>query len=115
MIVDTLERFYRNFLNLRRLFPFKEKFIFNLDETFLQICENKEKVAWLKGTELPVRVGRVKSEHITLVLCVSATGVPVRPLLILPPFDASCCAPFCSGILLYHWKFFRVDYDTNLS
>ena len=60
------------------------EFIFNLDETMLNVGQNKSKVIVFKDELPPIREKIGMLEHITLLFGISATGESLKPLVILP-------------------------------
>lgn len=75
-------------------YEFLPELIFNMDETMLDTTGHKVKVVSRAGTSQPYTAEEAKLKHISLVLCISASGGYVRPLAILPqktvpPLDPS--------------------------
>src|SRR5271170_2427738 len=75
-------------------YEFIPELIFNMDETMLDTTGYKVKVISRAGTGQPYTAEEAKLKHISLVLCISASGRYVRPLAILPqktvpPLDPS--------------------------
>jgi hypothetical protein len=60
------------------------RFIFNIDETMLQVGENRENVFVMKDEPDPVVAEAAKLDHITLLLGIPARGDALEPLVILP-------------------------------
>ena len=60
----------------------KPRQIFNCDETFLPLDCNKEKAVARKGTKNSYCQSYSTSEHITLLCCTSAAGIPHPPVII---------------------------------
>ena len=65
-------------------FRFPPQFIHNMDETMLDSSGHKVKVLVRSTSPRSFTENEVKWEHITLALCVSATGAPITPLVIFP-------------------------------
>ncbi len=68
------------------------EFLLNMDATMLEVGEGRVKVITHKGSPCPHVEKTAKSEHITLVLTISAAGTYFRPLCIfslktLPPLN----------------------------
>lgn len=82
--VSTIRNWYNEYHTLLRLYGFDPRFIFNGDETMIEIGEDTHKVAYIDGSVMPAIPATTKMEHITLLLIVSAAGGHVLPLCILP-------------------------------
>jgi DDE superfamily endonuclease len=65
-------------------YNFPPELIFNFDETALDFTAPKLKVVSRAGKSRPFVELATKGEHITLGLCISASGSSLRPLVILP-------------------------------
>lgn len=65
-------------------FNFPPELIFNMDETMLEVGENRTCVITKPSSPRPSVDKAAKAEHISLVLCVSACGGYARPLCIFP-------------------------------
>ena len=65
-------------------YHFTPNLIFNFDETALDFSAPKLKVISRAGGKRPFVEVAEKGEHISFGLCISASGQPLRPLLILP-------------------------------
>ena len=65
-------------------FHIKSKFIFNFDETMIIFLkERRKQVCKANGTVCPKKIKKI-SQHLTLLLTISAEGKSFLPLLILP-------------------------------
>ncbi len=84
MLKCDIERFFENYKSILDTCKFSPKFIWNLDETMLNIGELREKTAAKKGSVIPVVEKPRLAEHVTLLLCVSAFGGWLKPLAIFP-------------------------------
>ena len=60
----------------------KSRQIYNCDETFLPLDCNREKAVTRKGTKNSYCQSYGTSEHITLLCCASAAGIPRPPMII---------------------------------
>ena len=60
----------------------KPRHIYNCDETFLQLDCNREKAVTYKGAKNTYCQSYGTSEHITLLCCASAAGIPHPPMII---------------------------------
>ncbi len=56
--------------------------MYNCDETFLPLDSTKEKVVALKGSKSVYAQSTGTREHITLLCCASAAGIPHPPMII---------------------------------
>ena len=65
-------------------YNFPPELIFNFDETALDFTAPKLKVVSRASNPRPFAEMATKGEHITLGLCISASGSFLRPLVILP-------------------------------
>lgn len=65
-------------------YDFPPELIFNFDETMLDASGHKVKVLVRSTDPKPFTENEAKLKHMSLGLCVSASGSYVRPLLILP-------------------------------
>ena len=63
---------------------FLPDFIWNFDETQIALGKDDRKVVYIEGDKLPVVPLDEITEHITLLLGVSASGGHMKPLMILP-------------------------------
>lgn len=63
---------------------FPPELIFNMDETMLDASGHRVKVISQASSPRPFTENEAKMEHITLGLCISASGSYLRPLAILP-------------------------------
>ena len=55
---------------------------FNCDETFVPLDYSREKVVTTKGVKNVYRQSQGTSDHITMLCCASAAGLPLPPLII---------------------------------
>lgn len=69
---------------LMERYQFPPEFIFNMDETMLDASGHRVKVISRAFSPRPFTENEAKMEHITLGLCISASGAYLRPLAILP-------------------------------
>lgn len=82
---EEVEDFFGKLKELFEIYNFEEGYIFNFDETFLSIKENKSKVIIEKDLkEQRVKARNNLNEHITFGLTVCADGSFLPPLVILP-------------------------------
>ena len=58
--------------------------IYNCDETFLPLNCQKEKAVVLKGVKNVLDQAHGTTDHITMLCCVSAAGLPIPPMIIYP-------------------------------
>ena len=58
--------------------------LYNMDETSIELSDQHVKVISKKGAHCPKKTTDKIGDHYTLVLCTSASGIYVKPLLILP-------------------------------
>lgn len=77
-------QFFDEYYNLRKNLQFRPEFIFNIDETMVDIITNPQKVILFKDDPNPVVTEPKKLEHMTLLLSLPCDGDPLRPLVILP-------------------------------
>lgn len=69
---------------LMEKWKFPPELIFNMDETMMDASGYKVKVITRANSPRPFTENESKMEHITLGLCISASGGYLRPLCILP-------------------------------
>ena len=62
----------------------KPRQVYNCDETFLPLNENKDKVIALKNTKAIYSQAMGSTEHITMLCCVSSSGAALPPMIIYP-------------------------------
>ena len=62
----------------------KPRQVYNCDETFLPLNENKDKVVALKNTKCIYSQAMGTTEHITMLCCVSSAGATLPPMIIYP-------------------------------
>ena len=79
-----MSRFFETYKYYRTAYGFRPEFIINIDETMINIGQNCEKVLVFKGEPKPVRKQADKLEHITLLFGITAGGMYMKPLAILP-------------------------------
>lgn len=77
-------QFFNEYQNFRKNLEFLPEFIFNIDETMVDIITNPKKVILFKNDPNPVITEPKKLEHMTLLLSLPCDGEPLRPLVILP-------------------------------
>jgi hypothetical protein len=82
--VDELRYFYENYQYHRVVHGFHPNFIINIDETMISVGQNEKKVLVFKGEPKPVRKQAGVTEHITLLFGITAGGMHMKPLAILP-------------------------------
>ena len=58
--------------------------IYNCDETFLPLDYSREKAVTLRGTKNVYCQAQGTTDHITLLCCASAAGLPLPPMIIYP-------------------------------
>lgn len=63
---------------------FPPQLIFNMDETMLDSSGHKVAVLVRSSSPQPFTENEAKLEHITLILCISAAGMYIRPCAIFP-------------------------------
>lgn len=63
---------------------FPPQLIFNMDETMIDASGHRVKVITQASSPRPFTENETKGEHISLALCISASGSFLRPLAILP-------------------------------
>jgi hypothetical protein len=76
--------FFQSYENLRKEHNFQPEFIFNIDETMVDVISNPTKIILFKDDLDPVIPEEKKLEHMTLLLTLPVEGDPIRPLVILP-------------------------------
>lgn len=69
---------------LLKKYNYPPQLIFNMDETMLDSSGHKVKVISQASAPRPFTENEIKMEHITLGLCISASGGYLKPLAILP-------------------------------
>ena len=79
-----MDDFFTKYRQLVEEYNFTPDFIFNLDETYLNVGVDSSKVISLNGKPSPVKTQGKPVEHITFMFCVSAMGFSMKPLAILP-------------------------------
>lgn len=77
-------QFFNEFQNLRKNHNFPPEFIFNLDETMINVIFYPSKAIVFKDDPDPVSIEPKKLEHMTLLLNLPAEGDFIKPLVILP-------------------------------
>ena len=82
--MDVLIRFFNDYHELRSKQGFKPDFIYNIDETMINLCTRRKKVIVFNDQPKPAVFDAGKLEHITLLFCVTASGRFMKPLAILP-------------------------------
>jgi hypothetical protein len=85
-IIDAskMDEFFRQYSQLVEEHQIPPDFIFNLDETYLNVGADSSKVVSINGKPSPVKTQGEPVEHITLLFCVSSMGYSMKPLAILP-------------------------------
>lgn len=78
-----MSAFFESYINLRNEKNFKAGFIFNADETMVRLGENQTKLAFFQGEPPPVLLDPGNKEHVTLLICVSASGYALKTLAII--------------------------------
>jgi hypothetical protein len=81
---DLYINFFEAYENIRKEHNFLPEFIFNIDETMVDLLSNPQKIILFKDDLDPVIAEAKKMEHITLLLTLPVDGDPIRPLVILP-------------------------------
>ena len=81
--VQEIVDFFFDYYDFRTKNNYLPEFIFNFDETIINLGQNNKKVAVFHNQPNPVVFDNGKLEHITL-FCVSAASLFMKPLAILP-------------------------------
>lgn len=79
-VVDEYFELLEKSLDKHRL-KNKPRHIYNCDKTFLPLDHTREKAVTLKGAKAVYNQATGTSDHITLLCCASAAGIPHPPLL----------------------------------
>jgi hypothetical protein len=81
---SDLETFFQNYKDALEKYNFKPQYIFNCDETMLNMGKDFKKALCDENGDPTIELECKMSEHITLLLCISATGFWLKPLAIFP-------------------------------
>ena len=60
----------------------KPRYLYNCDETFLPLDYTREKVVASRGAKVVYSQTHGTSDHISLLCCASAAGIPLPPMII---------------------------------
>jgi hypothetical protein len=82
--METIVRFYNDYHDLRTKHGFKPDFIYNIDETMINLSPRRKQVVVFNDQPKPSVFDGGKLEHISLLFCVTASGRYMKPLAILP-------------------------------
>lgn len=93
LTTEQVEAFMGEVDQLMKEHRFKPDLIFNADETMIAPGKNRVKVLCRAGDPRPCHPDHEKGEHVTLLLTISAAGLPLKPVAIyplknLPPLDS---------------------------
>ena len=83
-------QFFNAYQDLRKNHDFLPEFIFNIDETMVDVISNPEKVILFKDDTNPVIPEPKQLKHMTLLLGLPCQGQPLRPLVIFNEDVESC-------------------------
>ena len=79
-----MSNFFELYHHYRTEWNFKPNFIINFDETMINVGHNTNKVLVFHDEPNPIKAEIGKLEHITLLFTVTAGGMYMKPLAILP-------------------------------
>lgn len=82
--MDTIKSWMTKLGDILNTYKFPPFLIFNMDETMIDTSGHKMKVITRSKSPRPFTENEGKMDHITLGLCISASGGFVQPLCILP-------------------------------
>lgn len=84
MHVGVINKWMAEYVEIYEKYKFPPQLIFNMDETMLDSSGYKVKVLVRSGARRPFVENEAKFQHITMILCISASGNYVRPCVIFP-------------------------------
>jgi hypothetical protein len=79
-----MSTFFDLYHHYRTNLNFKANFVINIDETMINVGHNTKKVLVFHDEPSPVKAEAGKLEHVTLLFAVTAGGLFMKPLAILP-------------------------------
>ncbi len=84
VLKSDLETFFENYKKAVDDHNIKAKYIWNCDETMLDGWKSQKKIVCANGGARSVVLKQKMTEHVTLLLFVSAAGDLMKPLVIFP-------------------------------
>ncbi len=78
-----MEEFFDNYRRAIEEYDIDPKYLWNCDETMINLDDSQEKVCDVGG-QAEIALEQRMTEHITLLLFISAVGTWTKPLAIFP-------------------------------